>query len=85
VADLDKLAQELTDPGHGPADGLDVTTAVFMGGPSTAILERASDTDLIVMASHGRGGVTRFALGSITDAVIRGSGKPVMVVPRRES
>jgi nucleotide-binding universal stress UspA family protein len=55
-----------------------------MGGPSTAVLDRSPEADLIVMASHGRGGVTRFALGSVTDAVIRGSGKPVMVVPRRE-
>ena len=84
-ADLDKFAQELTEPNHGIAAGVVVTTAVFMGGPSTAILDRSSDADLIVMASHGRGGVARFALGSITDAVIRGSGKPVMVVPRRET
>ncbi len=60
-------------------------TIVLMGDASSAIIEAAEEADLIVMASHGRGGLARLALGSVTDACIRGSGKPVMVVPWRRS
>lgn len=36
--------------------------------------------DLIVMASHGRGGLGRALLGSVTDKVMRGSDRPVLIV-----
>ncbi len=58
---------------------LTVEKAVFNGEASQAIIDAAADADLIVMASHGRGGLKRLALGSVTDAVIRGSHKPVLV------
>ena len=40
--------------------------------------------DLIVMASHGRGGVSRLWLGSISDRCIRHAGCPVLLVPSRQ-
>ena len=39
------------------------------------------DADAIVMASHGRGGVRRLALGSVTDKVLRGTDRPVLIIP----
>jgi len=36
--------------------------------------------DLVIMTSHGRGGILRTALGSVTDRLLGGSA-PVMVVP----
>jgi len=42
---------------------------------------RESNTDLIVMASHGRTGFARALLGSVTEQVIRLSHKPTLVVP----
>jgi nucleotide-binding universal stress UspA family protein len=46
------------------------------------ILEAAEekDADVIVMASHGRGGVRRLVLGSVTDKVLRGANRPVMII-----
>jgi nucleotide-binding universal stress UspA family protein len=41
--------------------------------------------DMIVMASHGRGGVRRLLLGSVTDKVLRGSHRPVLVVRSEEA
>jgi len=38
------------------------------------------DVDLIVMATHGRSGVRRLVLGSITEKVVRASACPVLVV-----
>lgn len=41
----------------------------------------ALDADLVVIGSHGRGGVERFLLGSTCDAVVRSATCPVLVVP----
>jgi nucleotide-binding universal stress UspA family protein len=38
-----------------------------------------NDIDLIVMSTHGRSGATRWALGSVTDKVIRSSMVPVLI------
>ena len=35
--------------------------------------------DLIALATHGRGGWTRLAVGSVADKVLRGSNVPVLV------
>jgi nucleotide-binding universal stress UspA family protein len=37
--------------------------------------------DLIVMGTHGRGGVDRLMLGSVTEKVLRRAGRPVLIVP----
>lgn len=47
-----------------------------------AFAER-NDVDLIAMASHGRGGLTRLFLGSVTDKIVRGASVPVLVFPAR--
>lgn len=41
--------------------------------------------DLIVISSHGRRGVARLSLGSITDSLIRGTTIPVLVVKPKAS
>ena len=64
-------------------EGVSVSTAVIEGRAADAILDYASKNgvDLIIMATHGRTGVSRWALGSVTDKVVRTSSAPVMVVP----
>jgi nucleotide-binding universal stress UspA family protein len=60
---------------------LHLETEVVANEPAaTAILAAAEQADLIVMASHGRGRVARFLLGSVTDKVVRGAPCPVLVV-----
>jgi len=51
------------------------------GASADSILGTASrnGTDLIVMGSHGRGGIQRALLGSVTEAVLRQSHVPVLV------
>ncbi len=43
-------------------------------------LGRATQDNLIAMCSHGRSGVQRWVLGSVTETVVRHSGDPVLVV-----
>jgi len=52
-----------------------------------AILEhaRALAADLIVMGSHGRSGVERLLLGSVTEHVLRAARCPVLVVPPHDA
>lgn len=53
-----------------------------MGSPAEAIVETAktSGCDLIVMSSHGRRGLRRLLLGSVTSEVLVLSPVPVLVV-----
>ena len=55
------------------ARGLKVTTAVVEGDPKSKILDLAEEwhADLIVIGSHGRKGLSRFLIGSVSDAVAR--------------
>ncbi len=53
------------------------------GGPVSDVLEGYAtrhDFDLIVMSSHGRTGIARLSLGSVTDSLIRHTTIPVLVV-----
>ena len=63
------------------ADGVDVVTATADGTAADRIIEyaEAEGIDLIVMSTHGRGGVRRFLVGSVTDRVIRSTNLPVLV------
>lgn len=52
------------------------------GDPRAAINETAKElgVDLIVMATHGRHGISRVLLGSVTESVVRTAPCPVLAV-----
>lgn len=54
--------------------------------PADAIVEAEQEfnADLVAMATHGRGGLSRFALGSVADKVMRGGSVPVLMVRSSE-
>lgn len=54
---------------------------VWSGSPADAICRLAEETsaDLIVMGTHGRSGLGHVLAGSVAEAVIRQSGRPVLV------
>ncbi len=53
------------------------------GSPAHQLRELAAPgvVSLIAMATHGRGGIRRFILGSVTDKLVRTAEVPVLVVP----
>jgi len=59
-----------------------VRTAVEAGAAAEQIVAAAArhQVDLIVMATHGRSGVTRWALGSVTDKVLHTTTTPLVLV-----
>ncbi len=65
------------------ADGINVRTIVREGTPASQILVAATEHDAfaIVMATHGRGVLSRLLSGSVAAEVLRGSNLPVLLVP----
>ncbi len=64
------------------AQKLRVKTAVVIHTrPAVGIIEFARDggVDLIAMTTHGRGGWSRVALGSVADKVLRGTSTPLVL------
>jgi nucleotide-binding universal stress UspA family protein len=55
--------------------------ALFHGNTAQSIVDTArhDDCDLVVMGSHGRSGLSRMFLGSVTGKVLALSDKPVLV------
>lgn len=68
------------------AQELEARTLVAMGPPVEAILDtvKREKPDLVIMASHGRSGLQRLMVGSVTEGVLRRVGCPVLVVPLRD-
>lgn len=62
--------------------GLKVSTRVVEGRVADAILSAAADggADMIVMATHGHGGLRHLLLGGTAEEVVRHSTVPVMLV-----
>ena len=73
---LDRIAKAMA------AKGINVSTEVLLWKPDEAIVGYAKQygCDLIVMASHGRSGPSRWAHGSVAEKVLRTSGIPVLMI-----
>ena len=59
-----------------------VETRVGVGSAADEIIKAADEikADLIAMSTHGRSGLSRWALGSVTDRVLRAGSVPILVV-----
>jgi nucleotide-binding universal stress UspA family protein len=66
------------------ADGVDASGAIVNGSPFFAISEATQPGDLLILTSHGRGGVRRWLLGSVAEKLVREANAPVMLVPAVE-
>ncbi|MFN8594068.1 MAG: universal stress protein [Thermomicrobiales bacterium] len=64
--------------------GVTATGAILNGSPFFAISDVLEPGDLIVLTSHGRGGVRRWLLGSVAEKLVREAPAPVMLVPAPE-
>lgn len=73
---LKQLAEKLIYP------GVTVRWEVVTGNEADSIAEYATnnEVDLILIATHGRSGVSRWVMGSVADRVIRSACVPVLMV-----
>ena len=63
-------------------DELHATADAIVGMPATSIVEYAEghDIDLIVMGTHGRGGMSHLLMGSVAERVVRTATCPVLTI-----
>lgn len=78
---IDRLREQCQE--WADATATDVAAAeadVVNGRPRRAILEYADDidADLVAMGTHGRTGIRRFVIGSVTEHVLRRADAPVL-------
>jgi nucleotide-binding universal stress UspA family protein len=81
-----KVGEEYLDEQAAKCEGVTVSTVVRDTTPGHGIVKAAADlqADMIIMGSHGRSGVSRWILGSVTENVVQTSDLPVMVVYQPE-
>ena len=65
--------------------GVEGTYHIAIGEPGKSIARYSAEkrVDLIVMMTHGKGGLKRAILGSVADEVTRKAGVPVLLVPKQ--
>jgi len=62
-----------------------VETKILEGVPEEELVKAAHADDLIVMATHGRRGLSRLLLGSVAEDVVRHAPCPVLVVRSKQT
>ncbi len=64
------------------SEKVSVEIRVVIGNAAEEIIKAADEisVDLIAMSTHGRHGISRWAFGSVTDKVLRGGHKPMLIV-----
>ena len=61
--------------------GIATASTLLSGAIAPSIEKQLESGDLVVMASHGRSGVRRWLLGSVTEHLVRNGMAPVLIVP----
>ena len=67
--------------------GIETRTEVSLGMPAQYLIAvtEAHESDLVVLCSHGRTGLTRWALGSVAHSLVHQSAVPVLVLRQEEA
>ncbi len=77
-----EIIRQQTERVRPKGRAVEVRGELAMGYPPEEILRFAdeNDIDIILMATHGRSGISRWAMGSVADKVLRASKVPVWLV-----
>jgi len=73
---LEKVASRLE------GRGITLRSEVGVGAAADEIIKLAEENsvDMVTMSTHGRSGISRWALGSVADKVVRGTKQPVALI-----
>lgn len=69
---------------HEPDSRPKVAQRLVPGDPVDVLLEAASNSQLLVLGSHGRGQLATTLLGSVSEACVRRGVTPVLIVPAHD-
>ena len=85
--EMEQIKRKTTDYLNKAGEGLRSKGAIVKfkvgtGSAAEEIIKTADEinADWIAMSTHGRSGISRWAFGSVTDKVLRGGNKPMLVV-----
>lgn len=83
---LEEGKKALDDLEVAGAEGLTIYRDIRSGHPIVEIIRyaRETDTDLIVVGTHGRGAIAHMLLGSVAEKVVRKAPCPVLAVRDEE-
>lgn len=83
VQAADRHLREWAQSLQTPSERLEIS--VTTGGPAIEIVELSRQYDLVVMATHGRTGVSHFLMGSVTERVVQGAHCSVLIIKQKKS
>ncbi len=84
IQDHERMLDEFLEENFGGAGSSVSMRKMVEPGPPASTLAywaKKESADLIVMSSHGRSGLSRVLMGSVTEQVLRKAPCPVLVVP----
>jgi nucleotide-binding universal stress UspA family protein len=76
----DYLAEKVREAKAKGLENVSSVVNIGYGAEEIITLARKTPDNFIAMCTHGRSGVKRFVLGSVTDRVVRHSGDPVLII-----
>jgi len=65
-----------------PHPGVEFETEVVVGDVAESLMEYSHQkaVDLILMATHGRSGISRWVMGSVADKILRSAATPILMI-----
>ena len=83
---FEEIGREVTEKIKDELQSKDISAEAYIeyGIPYEQILDfsKQEDIDMIVMSTHGRTGLDRLLIGSVTEKIVRNSKVPVLTVGR---
>jgi nucleotide-binding universal stress UspA family protein len=80
----DYLAEKIKEVKGKGLENVSSVVNVGYGAEEIITLARKTPDNFIAMSTHGRSGIKRWVLGSVTDRVVRHSGDPVLIIRATE-
>lgn len=85
---LEETGRDALESVRERARAADLSVASYIGsGPAARMILSYTDehdVDMIVMGTHGRSGIRRYLIGSVTETVVRNAAVPVCAVPMNQ-
>lgn len=76
----DYLAEKIKEVQREGLENVFSVVDLGYGAEEITLLARKTPDNFIAMSTHGRSGITRWVLGSVTERVVRHSGDPVLII-----
>lgn len=79
---VNQIAQRVTNMVKKYRPDVMVEPVIIIGSPAEEIIKfiERNNIGLVVMGTHGRSGITRWAVGSVASKVVRGTRTPVLMI-----